>query len=84
LTSLHRLPLESLTFSLTPGDITMTLNSKSFNPSRRTLVVGGAAVAVAPAWMGIASAQTGNIKIGFPVPLTGAFSAEAQGRAAGA
>ena len=56
----------------------MTLNSKPFNPSRRTLVVGGAAVAVAPAWMGIASAQTGNIKIGFPVPLTGAFSAEAQ------
>ncbi len=56
----------------------MTLNSKSFNPSRRTLVVGGAAVAVAPAWMGIASAQTTPIKIGFPVPLTGAFSAEAQ------
>ena len=56
----------------------MTLNSKSFNPGRRSLVVGGAAVAVAPAWMGIASAQTGNIKIGFPVPLTGAFSAEAQ------
>ncbi|MDZ4074521.1 MAG: ABC transporter substrate-binding protein [Hylemonella sp.] len=48
------------------------------NPGRRTLIVGGAAVAVAPAWMGVARAQSTPIKIGFPVPLTGAFSAEAQ------
>ena len=56
----------------------MTVNRTSLNPSRRSLIVGGAAVAVAPAWMGLAQAQTTPIKIGFPVPLTGAFSAEAQ------
>jgi branched-chain amino acid transport system substrate-binding protein len=49
--------------------------------SRRHILVGGAAVAAfgaAPAMFNIASAQAGPIKIGFPVPLTGAFSAEAQ------
>jgi len=49
--------------------------------SRRHILVGGAAVAAldaAPALFNIASAQAGPIKIGFPVPLTGAFSAEAQ------
>ena len=56
----------------------MTVNKTFLNPSRRSLIVGGAAVAVAPAWMGMAHAQTTPIKIGFPVPLTGAFSAEAQ------
>ena len=56
----------------------MTVNKTFLNPSRRSLIVGGAAVAVAPAWMGMARAQTTPIKIGFPVPLTGAFSAEAQ------
>lgn len=48
---------------------------------RRSLLVGGAALAGAaatPALFGIARAQGGPIKIGFPVPLTGAFSAEAQ------
>jgi branched-chain amino acid transport system substrate-binding protein len=49
--------------------------------SRRQLLVGGAAVAAigaAPSLFTMANAQSGNIKIGFPVPLTGAFSAEAQ------
>jgi len=54
-------------------------NTKS--ASRRQLLqlgAAGAAVGTAPFLFQIASAQTGNIKIGFPVPLTGAFSAEAQ------
>ena len=48
------------------------------NLGRRSLIVGGAAAAVTPAWLNVAHAQSGPIKIGFPVPLTGAFSAEAQ------
>lgn len=56
----------------------MTVHKSSFNSGRRTLLTGGAAVALAPAWFGLAQAQSANIKIGFPVPLTGAFSAEAQ------
>jgi branched-chain amino acid transport system substrate-binding protein len=48
------------------------------NLGRRSLIVGGAAAAVAPTWLNLANAQSGTIKIGFPVPLTGAFSAEAQ------
>jgi branched-chain amino acid transport system substrate-binding protein len=51
------------------------------SPSRRRLIVAtgavGAATAV-PALLPLAHAQAGNIRIGFPVPLTGAFSAEAQ------
>jgi branched-chain amino acid transport system substrate-binding protein len=49
--------------------------------SRRQLLqlgAAGAALGTAPFLFNIASAQTANIKIGFPVPLTGAFSAEAQ------
>lgn len=47
---------------------------------RQLLQLGaaGAAVGTAPFLFNIAYAQTNNIKIGFPVPLTGAFSAEAQ------
>ena len=56
----------------------MTHNNSSFSPSRRSLIATGAAVAVTPAWLNLAQAQNTNIKIGFPVPLTGAFSAEAQ------
>jgi branched-chain amino acid transport system substrate-binding protein len=56
----------------------MTANQTLDNPGRRSLIVGAAAVAAAPARMSVASAQTTPIKIGFPVPLTGAFSAEAQ------
>lgn len=53
----------------------------ALDASRRQILVGGAAVAAigaAPALFNIASAQATPIKIGFPVPLTGAFSAEAQ------
>ena len=56
----------------------MTSMKTSFNAGRRSVLVGGAVVAVAPALLNIARAQNTNIKIGFPVPLTGAFSAEAQ------
>ncbi len=55
---------------------------RSINPSvdsgRRSLLVGGAAIAVAPSLLNTARAQGTPIKIGFPVPLTGAYSAEAQ------
>jgi len=56
------------------------MSSQLFNKhiGRRSIVLGGAVAAVAPAWMGVARAQNTPIKIGFPVPLTGAFSAEAQ------
>ncbi len=49
------------------------------NPQRRQLLTAGAAALVgAPALFNMANAQGGPIKIGFPTPLTGAFSAEAQ------
>ena len=53
----------------------------SATPSRRQLLKtlgAGGALAASPALFSIAQAQAGPIKIGFPVPLTGAFSAEAQ------
>ena len=46
--------------------------------SRRSLILAAGAVAASPMLFNIARAQTSPIKIGFPVPLTGAFSAEAQ------
>ena len=48
------------------------------NPRRRRLLAAGTAVAASPMIFNIARAQGAPIKIGFPVPLTGAFSAEAQ------
>ena len=48
------------------------------NPRRRQLVLASGALAAAPALFNIARAQGATIKIGFPVPLTGAFCAEAQ------
>ena len=48
------------------------------NSTRRKLVIGAAAAATSPFWFNIARAQTGPIKIGFPVPLTGPFTVEAQ------
>jgi branched-chain amino acid transport system substrate-binding protein len=48
------------------------------HPRRRSLIVAGAVAAVAPSLASTARAQVAPIKIGFPVPLTGAFSAEAQ------
>ena len=56
----------------------MTFPKKSFNAGRRSLIAGGAAVAVAPSLLNVARAQGATIKIGFPVPLTGAYSSEAQ------
>jgi branched-chain amino acid transport system substrate-binding protein len=55
----------------------MTTPGRSTSFKRRTLLVGGAAAATLPLF-NIAKAQTAPIKIGFPTPLTGAFSAEAQ------
>ena len=54
------------------------MTTKLFNPRRRRLITAGGAVAASPLLFNIAKAQTSTIKIGFPVPLTGAFSAEAQ------
>jgi branched-chain amino acid transport system substrate-binding protein len=53
---------------------------KTLANRRQLLQLGaaGAAVGTAPFLFNIAHAQTTNVKIGFPVPLTGAFSAEAQ------
>ena len=45
---------------------------------RRKLLTASTAVAASPFMFNIARAQGSPIKIGFPVPLTGAFSAEAQ------
>ena len=45
---------------------------------RRKLLAAGTAVAASPFMFNTARAQGAPIKIGFPVPLTGAFSAEAQ------
>lgn len=56
----------------------MTFPNKSFNAGRRSLLAGGAAVAVVPSLFNVARAQGATIKIGFPVPLTGAYSSEAQ------
>ena len=54
------------------------ISKTSFNSRRRSMLVGGAAVAVAPTLLNLARAQGVPIKIGFPVPLTGAYSSEAQ------
>ena len=48
------------------------------NKNRRLLVGAGLAAATSPLWLNTARAQAAPIRIGFPVPLTGAFSAEAQ------
>ena len=55
------------------------MTTTPFNPRRRAIVGAAAAAASSPFWFNIARAQTtAPIKIGFPTPLTGAFSAEAQ------
>ena len=53
------------------------MNNTPLIPRRRLLLAGSAAAA-SPLLFNMAQAQSGPIKIGFPVPLTGAFSAEAQ------
>ena len=55
-----------------------TMKQKVTNQTRRKMLIGGAAAASTPLWMNMASAQSETIKIGFPTPLTGPFSAEAQ------
>ncbi|GAP37682.1 ABC transporter substrate-binding protein [Piscinibacter sakaiensis] len=47
-------------------------------PRRRRLLLAGGALAASPALFHVARAQAAPIRIGFPTPLTGAFSAEAQ------
>ena len=56
------------------------MNKARIGTTRRKVLLGAAAAASAPLWINIARAQSEPIKIGFPVPLTGPFSAEAQGQ----
>ncbi len=55
-------------------------------PSRRKILgaaaAGAAAMAASPFWFNIARAAAETIKIGFPVPLTGPYGAEAKQQAA--
>jgi hypothetical protein len=55
-----------------------TMKQKVTNQTRRKMLIGGAAAASTPLWLNVANAQAETIKIGFPTPLTGPFSAEAQ------
>ena len=48
------------------------------NSRRRRILIAGGAVVASPMLASIARAQGAPIRIGFPTPLTGAFSAEAQ------
>ena len=54
------------------------MNPPLIDTRRRKLLGVGTAAAASPFMFNIARAQTAPIRIGFPVPLTGAFSAEAQ------
>ena len=54
------------------------MSTKPHQARRRSLIIAGGALAAAPALFHTARAQGGPIRIGFPVPLTGPFSAEAQ------
>jgi len=56
------------------------MNKTRISTTRRKVLLGAAAAASSPLWFNIARAQSEPIKIGFPVPLTGPFSAEAQGQ----
>ena len=58
--------------------MTQEIFNPHFNAGRRRILTAGTAVAASPFLFNIAKAQSAPIKIGFPVPLTGAFSAEAQ------
>ena len=51
--------------------------NNSPNQQRRKLIISSAAAVGTPFLFNIAKAQSQTIKIGFPVPITGAFSAEA-------
>src|SRR6202163_1871839 len=55
--------------------------TKSGSISRRRLLMtasAGAALAVSPFRINLLQAEEANIKIGFPVPLTGPYGTEAQ------
>lgn len=54
------------------------------NAARRRLLLGATAAATGPLWFNFARAQEGSIKVGFPVPITGPYSAEAQDQVRGA
>jgi branched-chain amino acid transport system substrate-binding protein len=54
------------------------MSKHTIDNNRRNLIVAGTAISASPFLFNIARAQSAPIKIGFPVPLTGAFSAEAQ------
>jgi branched-chain amino acid transport system substrate-binding protein len=54
------------------------MSSHTIDHHRRKLIAAGSALAASPLLFNTARAQSGPIKIGFPVPLTGAFSTEAQ------
>ncbi|WP_231969951.1 ABC transporter substrate-binding protein [Polynucleobacter necessarius] len=54
------------------------MKQKVTNQTRRKMLIGGAAAASTPLWLNVAHAQADTIKIDFPTPLTGPFSAEAQ------
>jgi branched-chain amino acid transport system substrate-binding protein len=62
-----------------------TTDRKHSRISRRRVLKGAAATAAitvtAPHYLRHARAQTGPIKIGFPVPLSGPYSSEAQDQA---
>lgn len=55
-----------------------TIKQKVTNQTRRKMLIGGTTAASTPLWLNVANAQSETIKIGFPTPLTGPFSAEAQ------
>ncbi|MDP3820832.1 MAG: ABC transporter substrate-binding protein [Burkholderiales bacterium] len=54
------------------------MTDRQIDNRRRQILSASAAAAASPFMFNIARAQGANIRIGFPVPLTGAFSAEAQ------
>ncbi|MBZ0134134.1 MAG: ABC transporter substrate-binding protein [Rhodocyclaceae bacterium] len=54
------------------------------NIRRRKLLLGAAAAATTPFWINSVRAQEGPIKIGYPVPLTGPYAAEAKDQVQGA
>ena len=54
------------------------MDKKIVNVDRRTLLAGLGAAAFVPMMPAIVRAQSETIRIGFPVPLTGPFGAEAQ------
>lgn len=63
---------------MTKSDSSQTQRTSAGRRKLLQMGVAGAAVGASPFLFNIARAQGAPIKIGFPTPLTGAFSAEAQ------